>query len=461
VAQTVRLQHEDARAGRISFAALGVAGLFAVLLVVLAPRHSPMAIGFVAASTGACAAVALLERRHPRLRARHVAAVIAVVFAFAVATPPRTSNDLWSYTMYGRIVSVHGASPYAKVPRDFRSDPFFARLSPVWRDRGSVFGPVWVGFSATATSVAGDSPFASRLFFQVTAALAAAAILALVWRRTRSPAALVWLGLHPVVAVAVNGGHNDLVVGLGILVAALVLASGRSAVAGVVIGLVALIKLTALLALVGIVAWLWRRRDRRHAAMAVTTAAAVVVIGYAPVLGSALHVAGGADHTVTAGSLWNTLAEMFVGHDAGRALAHPLAANTTLDALFYASIVVVAAITCYASWQFGRRSSPAPAVGAAAASYAIGAEYTQPWYAIWALPALAEREPSRLAWLVWLQAAFLLAAYKLPIHASGSPLDVTFRASLSYIAPIVFIGAFVAVSASERRRPAIVPAAPV
>ena len=193
-----------------------------VVLVAVGARHSSVSVLYVLVATATCGTLAVLEHRRRVLGPHVVVAAIAVVFAVAVLVPPRTSNDLWSYTMYGRIVTVHGASPYSHVPHDFTSDPFLTRVSPIWRHRGSVFGPLWVGWSAVGTSVAGDSALASRLFFQLTAAAVAAAILLVVWRRTRSPAALIWLGLQPVFgAMAVNGGHNDLVVGLAILAAAL------------------------------------------------------------------------------------------------------------------------------------------------------------------------------------------------------------------------------------------------
>ena len=206
-------------------------------LVVIGPRHSPLSVVLVAVSTGACGFVAVFERRSPCLGIRPIAAAITLVFTVAVVVPPRSSNDLWSYTMYGRAVSVHSESPYERVPADFPSDPFLSRVSPVWRHRASLFGPAFVGFASVGTSLAGDSALANRLFFQLAAAAAAAVVLVILWRRTRSPAALTWLGLHPAFgALAINGGHIDVLIGLGILSAALLAARHRGALAGLVIG---------------------------------------------------------------------------------------------------------------------------------------------------------------------------------------------------------------------------------
>lgn len=436
--------HEPSPTSVGHYAALCGAALFSVLLITVAPRHSPMAITFVLGATVSCGAVAILERRTPRLGVRLVAAAIGVVLTAAVVTPPRTSNDLWSYTMYGRIVAVHQASPYATVPSDYRSDPFLERVSPIWRHRASVFGPLWVGYAAADVAIAGSSPLANRLLFQVTAAAAAIGLLVLVWRRTRSTAALAWLGLHPVFgAMAVNGGHNDLVVGLAILAAVQLSTRRRGWAAGAVLGLAALIKITALLGLLGVVLWAWRQGRRRVARTAAVGTLVTLVLGYLPFLGDASHVLARADHTVTSASPWNWLANLMVGHDAGRELLHPLATNANLDAIFYASVVVVATLALALGWRAARAGPARLTVGATTSAYTAGAQYALPWYTAWSLPLLADNSPSPLGWVVWTQAAVMLVALKLPIHPTGTAVDVVFRGLFGYLTPVVLLVAFV------------------
>jgi hypothetical protein len=414
------------------------------MLVAVAPRHSPEAIVLVGLSTAACGALAVFERRRPALGVRPIAAAIALVFAVAVIAPPRTSNDLWSYTMYGRTVSVHSASPYDHVPADYPSDPFSRRVSTIWQHRASVFGPAFVGFAMTGTWLAGDSVLANRLFFQLTALAAAAACLVIMWRRTRSAAALAWLGLHPAFgALAINGGHIDLLIGLGILVAAILASRQRGLTAGIVIGALALMKLTSLLALVGLVLWAWHRQKPRLACSMLLGAAVTLGLVYLPVLTSASHVLGSADRTVTPASVWNPLAEALVGHDAGRRLAHPLAPNSTLTVLFFVSLGAVACLALAIGWRAAVARRPEPAAGATTASYTMAAAYSYPWYAAWSLPTFADRQPSRLAWVVWLQASLMLAALKLPVRPSGTVLGTLTRGLLSYVAPLVLLTAFV------------------
>ncbi len=356
--------------------------------------------------------------------------------------------------MYGRMVSLHGESPYEKVPADFPSDPFFKRVSPVWRHRGSVYGTAFVGYAAAGTAVAGDSVLANRLFFQISAAGAAAAALWLVWRRTRSSAALAWLGLHPLLGpIVVNGGHNDIYIGAAIVAAAMLAARGRVRAAGIVLGLAALIKLTALLALGGLVLWAWRRRDRRLALTTTAIAASTVVIGYLPFLGGASRVLGDADKTVTRASLWNPLASALVNQDAGRLAANPLAPNDTLIAIFYAAVVVVGIVALVLGWRSARAPRPELPMGVTTASYTVGAEYTYPWYAGWALPVVAEHEPSAVAWIVWAQAALMIAALKLRVHPSTDVIETIVQGVLTFAAPILLFIAFVATGYRQRYAP--------
>ena len=413
-------------------------------LVIAVPLHSLISSVVVVLSTVACGTVAVMERRTPRLGLRPIVAAIGLVFVVAVAVPPRASNDVWSYTMYGRAVSVYHTSPYKSVPADFSSDPFFKRVSPRWRSRGSVYGPVFVGYAAAGTALAGDSVTADRLFFQLSAAAAAAGILWLIWRRTRSPAALVWIGLHPMLGpVVVNGAHNDIYIGLAAVVAALFAVRRNGGVAGFVLGLATLIKITAVLGLAGLVLWAWRQRLRRVAVSAMAAAALIVTLGYLPFLSGALHVLGGADKTVTPASLWNPLAAALVGHDAGRLVPHPLAPDNTLVLISFAGLAVIAVLAITLGWRAARADRPEPAMGVSTAAYMVAAEYTFPWYASWTLPLLVEDRPSPVAWVVWAQAALMIAALKLPIHPRATLPDITLRGLLTYAAPIIMFVAFV------------------
>ena len=56
---------------------------------------------------------------------RWIVAAILVSGLVAVTWPSRASDDVWSYAIYGRMVSAHGLDPYDHVPTDVREDPIF------------------------------------------------------------------------------------------------------------------------------------------------------------------------------------------------------------------------------------------------------------------------------------------------------------------------------------------------
>ena len=181
------------------------------------------------------------------VRPATVVLLAAPLLGLAVAVPPHGSHDLWSYAMYGRMVSHYHASPYRHIPAEYAGDPM--RHLVTWTHTKSVYGPVFTAVSAVLMTVAGGSTLLARLAFQGTAALALVAIVGMLWRREVSPVALALLVLNPVVVIGiVNGGHNDLLVGGLALAAVYRLQQQRPVVAGALLASAGLIKVSALLA---------------------------------------------------------------------------------------------------------------------------------------------------------------------------------------------------------------------
>jgi alpha-1,6-mannosyltransferase len=369
--------------------------------------------------------------------------------------------------MYGRMVTVYGESPYTHVPAEFRPDPFVRRVSPRWRHRSSVYGPLFVGVASVAAWVAGPSALTARLFFQALAALALALTLVVVWRTTRHLAALIFLGLNPVLAViVVNGGHSDALIGLALLLAALFAVRRRPSAAGALIGLAVLIKVTAGLALIGLVLWAWRHELKRFALAVTGTAALVVAAAYLPVLTTASNVLGHADKTVTTASPWNWIVDRILHHDGWRNVARPLAPNGTLNAFFAVGMGTVLLLAVLLGWLAAARRRPDGAVGVSVAAYPFAAEYAFPWYAAWSLPLFAREDLPALGCVVWLQSIAMLAALKLPIVVRGSALHATLRVVFTDVVPPLLLVAFVVAALREfpltrtrEVRPRLLPAA--
>src|SRR4029078_8934990 len=85
--------------------------------------------------------------------------------------------------------------------------------------------------------------------------------------RTRNPAVLAFVGLHPLVAISVvNGGHPDALVALGVLAGVMLAIERRPAAAGAAVALAASGNFTALVAAAVLCVWALRRWNRNEVA---------------------------------------------------------------------------------------------------------------------------------------------------------------------------------------------------
>ncbi len=441
-----------ARAALVTAAA---AGGIALLLVV--ERRLPIGVTFAALALPPLAwfTFARAERGGIRCDPRVLVAAIGGLLLLAVALPPRGSLDLWSYVMYGRMVSHHASSPYLHVPNDFRTDPFFHRVATGWRNTPSVYGPVFTAVAALGSFLAGGSALAARLFHQGLAAIAVVVALRLIWTRTRSTAALALLGLNPLVIVSVvNGGHNDALVGLALLGATLLATTDRPGSAGVCVALGALVKVTALLAAPVLLVWIAYRVGRRAAANFAVATAVTVALGYAIAGWAAVTTIGTNGGMVSRASLWD-LPLTWAG---ARNRLVPGGWNPHwTDAAAAVSVLLVGAIVLVVAWRRRRDAEPAEAVALALCAYLVFGMYVLPWYVIWMIPVAAVstgRLPHRL---VLLFSALLPAVYAVKARALPHAVAPVWQWVGSGLVPVALLAVFaVAVLA----RPAAPDAAP-
>jgi hypothetical protein len=384
-ALAARLLDRAARERWLAYALLVGSGIITVAVLLPHPAVSASGRTFaMMVATGMLAAdLGLAWQRHridlpPALDWRVVMAASAILLVVAMTGPVRGSRDLWSYAMYGRMVTVHHASPYTHVPADFPHDPFLGRVDPVWRHTGSVYGPLFVAYAAAVSRVAGMSTLVTELCFKGLAALSVFGALVVLARRRVDPAAMAVLGMHPLVIVyAVGGGHNDATVGLGILAGVLLCRSRRAGWAGLVLGLAALVKVVAVLAVLALAIWLWcrhERADRRLLVRLLVGTAATVVIGYAAAGGiSAFGPLDSASHQSNWASFWHPVSRVLHGTS--------LAPATSILAI--ALVLALAALLMY---RHRRDHGPEVIVMGALLAYQLCSAYVLIWYLLWVLP---------------------------------------------------------------------------
>ena len=257
-----------------------LAGLADLLGLSALPREAAAVVSavFLVLASGAFL-YGLREAWRGRLTLTHVVVVGVVLHLLAVLVPLFLSRDVYSYAIYGRMVSVYGVNPYVDLPAGFASDPVYPLVSVDWIDSPSVYGPAWSALAAGVTAMV-RSPAGLVLAFKVLAAVASVATMVLVAAAARrvSPeraafaAALV--GWNPVVIFhGVAGGHNDALVGLAVAAGALLVLQRRDLWATAVLSVGTLIKVSAVIPLAvvvvaGVIARPPGHRWRRFAAHA-------------------------------------------------------------------------------------------------------------------------------------------------------------------------------------------------
>src|SRR5262249_40372539 len=115
-----------------------------------------------------------------------VIGAICLTIGAAVAAPSNQSKDVFSYAMYGRIVTVYPENPFSRYPVPFEGDPMRRQVGQLWQRTPDIYGPAFTAMMASLAPLNGESTFRVRFSYQLIAAAALAAILWLLWRRTGS-----------------------------------------------------------------------------------------------------------------------------------------------------------------------------------------------------------------------------------------------------------------------------------
>lgn len=393
------------RPGPLVWLALAAVAGGVVMLVVggddLSPTSQVLALLTALAGWVSLLNAAILGRHFSR---RLILAVGAALVGVCVGFAPVGSKDVGSYAVYGRLLAGHGLSPYTNTPADIVTDPWYDEVSERWRRTSSVYGPAFTGLSAIGMKAAGTNKTAGRLFFQGLAGLAVLIAAALVADRTKDAAATAFVALNPVIlASVVNGGHNDALVGVGVLAGALLVEKRRWAWAGVAVAMAAMVKVAAILALPALAWWALRRASPRAAVRVLVTGGVALLLGYAVAGGiDAIRPLFEAGSEQTRSSIWRPLVRPlteWLGDETGGRLIGLTAVlvGVALGALLVASRV---------------RLRPAAMTGAAAlCGYLLVGGYVLPWYWAWVLLPLGLAWRTRLAVFAAAMAALLLMGY--------------------------------------------------
>jgi alpha-1,6-mannosyltransferase len=314
-----------------------------------------------------------------------VGAILALHLIFVIA-PPLLSSDVFNYVGYARLETVHGLNPYLHPLSATPTDPSYIYVG--WPLNTTAYGPL---FTMASLPLGWLSFPAGVWALKVVSGLASLACVWLVWAcatrlgRPALPAAL-FFGLNPVLlAYAVGGAHNDLLMLVAALGGIYLLLTARESGMAAVVGAVAVKSSSVVLlpfALLG---------ARRPGRALLWGAGAAVVIGAATLIAFGTHISS-LVHVLQRDARLETPNDIpgMINDALGLGLS-----NHRLGRIGMLVLLPTVALLLIRTWRGGDWLENA---GWATCAVLVTTTWFLPWYLIWFLPlaAFAVRPYQRL-----------------------------------------------------------------
>lgn len=172
--------------------------------------------------------------------------LVVLIFYPHISRPTDTAD----YAMHARVQAIYAQNPYTTPGVNFVDTEPLAQLMEA-KTRPSVYGPVWQYVSMLPGLAAGDRPLATIILYKILFFLAGMLSLLLIWHyhhQVNRPSSYLFIGglsvaWNPVLHLISHGeGHNDILMGLFMLAAILVLSYEKQPLAYVIWGIATLTK---------------------------------------------------------------------------------------------------------------------------------------------------------------------------------------------------------------------------
>lgn len=345
----------------------------------------------------------------PALPLWAIAATILAANAILLLGPPLLSQDVFGYLAFARLGVLHGLDPYTHVAAEMPIDPVFPFIG--WPYQHSPYGPLFTlaSYASAPLGLAGG-------LWALKAAAVAGSLLAVALTARAAGLdggsrrfAAAFVGLNPVMLeLAVGGAHNDTLV-LACLAGALALTAGAhprnragalTLAAGVGIKVSAGVTLPFLVLGAGGNRSNWRERGR----VAVAALAGLALV-------AAVGLAGFGSHALGFLNAVGEQQQMVAVHSIPAETARLVGLSGTPEWWRSCFTAAFAAVLAYALYRTARGADWREAAAWSTLALLLGTAWLLPWYAIWPLPLAAVRSDWRLR-----TATLLVCAYAVAIH---------------------------------------------
>jgi Glycosyltransferase family 87 len=320
------------------------------------------------------------------IRVRVGLGAIVLLHLIFVIAPPLLSSDLFNYVGYARLDVVHGLNPYIHPLSAAPTDPSYIYVG--WPLNTTAYGPLFT----LASLPLGWMDFISGIWvLKSVTALASLGCVALVWacatRLGRPPLpATLFFGLNPVLlAYAVGGAHNDLLMLAAALGGIYLLLGGRESGMAALVGAVAVKSSSVVLLPFALLGSKRPWRALLWGLLAAAVVAGITVLAFGTHVSSMLHVLQRDARLETPNDVPGVINDVL-----GLGLA-----NRTLGRIGMLVLIPTLALLLVRTYRKGDWLENA---GWATCAVIVTTTWFLPWYLIWFLPlaALALRPYQRL-----------------------------------------------------------------
>lgn len=304
-----------------------------------------------------------------------VSALLATPFFL---THPILAGDLYAYIASVKVGAL--GNPYVLTPAALGSDPIRAGIFELWQHWPMTYGPLW-GLLVKGLSIVTTNTLVLLMVFRLIGLLAVLWTSWMVGRATSAGRAALFAWSPLVLVEVVGDGHNDILVGLSLLLA--VIFAQRPVRSALSFAVSVALKYVPIITLLAFIAAVPSGRRVRRAVLLMSVTVAGFVLCLAPFWAGTKTFVGFQEQA----SLF-TLPVFFPQFLIFLfAFFHP----TSLHPEAFARAVGLAAF-CVAwvtilrfAWR-GKIGLPATVTLTLAAYLVLAASYVQTWYVLWLLP---------------------------------------------------------------------------